>query len=227
MSPKFRFVCATRVSIEQFAAETMLGRSFSQVAASAELRLFPSNSTGLPVLYNIALREAASDPAVLIFIHDDVEILDLFWPVHLGFGLRMFDVIGVAGNKRRLPHQPAWYYKDSNFTIDDQEHLSGMVAHGSNWPSRMVTFFGPPYQQVKSLDGLMIACQSEVLLSKQLFFDEQFDFHFYDLDFCRQAEMCGLSLGTCSVSLLHGSGGRYGDQSWTRGYEKYLSKWKS
>ncbi len=163
---------------------------------------------------------------MLIFIHDDTAILDLFWAVHLVFGLRMFDVMGVAGSKRRMPRQPTWCYTDDNFTLEKQEHLSGMVAHGSTWPPDVVNFFGPPYQQVKLIDGVIIACRSDVLLAKQLFFDEQFDFHFYDLDLCRQAEMRGVRVGTCSVSVLHGSAGGYGDQSWTRGYEKYLAKWK-
>jgi hypothetical protein len=38
------------------------------------------------------------------------------------------------------------------------------------------------------LDGLLLAARSETLLSNQLTFDERFDFHFYNMDFCRQAE---------------------------------------
>ena len=62
----------------------------------------------LPHVYNIAIGEAKKDPAIPIFIHDDVELLDFFWPYHVLEGLKSFDVIGLAGNKRRIPGQPAW-----------------------------------------------------------------------------------------------------------------------
>jgi hypothetical protein len=40
-----------------------------------------ASRTGLPVLYNTALREAAQDPAILIFAHDDIHIAISFGPV--------------------------------------------------------------------------------------------------------------------------------------------------
>lgn len=192
-----------------------------------ELRLFPSNSTGLPALYNLALREAESDPAILIFVHDDVYLLDFFWPNHVYEGLRLFDVIGLAGNKRRVAGQPAWRFLDDRLTRDDRANLSGIVAHGSDWPPQYVSYYGPPYQQVKLLDGLFLACASETLLSHDVGFDERFDFHFYDLDFCRQAELRDLRLGTCSLSVMHASDGRFGSEGWRAGYAKYLEKWQS
>jgi hypothetical protein len=181
----------------------------------------------LPKLYNIALREAESDPAFLVFIHDDVQFLDFFWPDHVIQGLRVFDVIGLAGNKRRIPAQPAWRFKDDRLTRDDKENLSGIVAHGSSWPPEYVSYYGPPHQQVKLLDGVMIACRSETLLQRKIFFDEVFDFHFYDLDFCRQAELHDLRLGTWSISVLHASDGRFDTPGWKTSYAKYLAKWKS
>jgi hypothetical protein len=226
MTPKFRVICATREAEKDFAASTALGRSLALLPYPfVELRLFASNATGLPKLYNIALREAESDPAILAFIHDDVQLLDFFWPNHVFQGLRAFDLIGLAGNKRRLPAQPAWRFKDDQLTRDDRENLSGIVAHGLRWPPDYVSYYGPPYQQVKLLDGLMMACRSETLLSKNIFFDETFDFHFYDLDLCRQAELHNLRLGTWSISALHSSDGRFGTPSWRAAYAKYLAKW--
>jgi hypothetical protein len=225
---KIRIVCATREAEEKFAANTALGQSLALFPyPHVELRLFPENSSGLPSLYNIALREAEKDPAILIFIHDDAHFMDFFWPDRIVQGLKAFDVIGLAGNKRRVPGQPAWRFIDDKFTLDDREHLSGIVAHGSSWPPRYVSYYGPPRQPVKILDGVMFACHSETLRSRNLFFDEIFDFHFYDIDFCRQAELSGLSLGTWSVSVLHGSDGSFGTPSWRLAYSKYLGKWQS
>ena len=227
MSPKFRLVCATRETEQKFATNTALGRSLALLRYPyVELRLFPSNSAGLPHLYNTALREAATDPAILVFLHDDVHFLDFFWPNHIYEGLRAFDVVGVAGNKRRVAAQPAWRFVDEQLTRDGKENLSGIVAHGSEWPPQYVSYYGPPYQQVKLLDGVLLASASETLLSKDLFFDPRFDFHFYDLDFCRQAELKNLRMGTCSVSCLHASDGQFGAPGWRVAYAKYLDKWE-
>ncbi len=228
MSVKFRFVCASRESREDFAVKTALGRSLALYKYPfVELRLFPSNAVGLPALYNAAISEAVADPATLIFVHDDVFLCDFFWPNHLYAGLRSFDVLGLAGNKRRLPKQPSWFFKDAELNRDAPENYSGVVAHGSTFPPQNVSFYGPPCQQVKLLDGLMLAVKSETLLTRDVRFDERFDFHFYDLDFCRQAELRQLRMGTWTLSVIHESGGAFGTPSWRAGYEKYLEKWGS
>ncbi len=226
MTEKFRIVCATRESEARFATHTALGRSLAQLRYPfVELRLFAANAIGLPQLYNTALREAAQDPAILVFIHDDVWLMDLFWPNHLFQGLRAFDVVGLAGNRRRVPGQPAWRFTDAALTRDDRENLSGIVAHGRTWPPDYVSYYGQPYQQVSLLDGLLLACRSTTLLSKGIFFDERFDFHFYDLDLCRQAEQHGLRLGTWSISALHASDGTFDSPAWRAAYARYLEKW--
>jgi len=225
---KFRLVCATRESASAFAEHTALGRSLRLFPYPfVELRLFPDNSTGLPALYNRALNESAGDPAILVFVHDDVTFLDFFWPNHIFEGLRSFDIVGLAGNTQRAPGQPAWRFRDADLTRDAREHLSGIVAHGAQWPPDYVSYYGQPYQQVRLLDGVLLAARSEKLLGSGIRFDERFDFHFYDLDFCREAEQRGLRLGTCSVSVLHASDGRFGTPPWRAAYASYLSKWGS
>jgi hypothetical protein len=229
MNMKFRFVCATRASSRAFLYKTALGRSLSAYlhVPSVELRLFPKNRLGLPRVYNEALREAALNPAILIFVHDDVHLCDFFWPVHIVNGLRAFDVIGLAGNKRRVPRQPGWYFLDDKFQGDASENLSGTVAHGRSYPPKNVSMYGAPCQEVKLLDGLLLAVRSETLLSKGIEFDERFDFHFYDLDFCRQAEAKRVRMGTWTISVIHQSGGNFDTPSWQAGYAKYLEKWQS
>ena len=56
--------------------------------------------------------------------------------------------------------------------------------------------------------------------------DEQFEFHFYDMDFCRQAEVKGVTMGTIPLSLMHESGGNFSSEAWKQGYQKYIQKWK-
>jgi hypothetical protein len=227
MVAKYRFVCATRESYDDFFLKTALGRSLAIYRAPfAELTLFHSNARGLPSVYNEALRDAASDPAILVFMHDDVHLCDFFWHVHILAGLKHFDILGVAGNRRRVARQPAWCFLDEALSVDSAENLSGIVGHGSGFPPENLSSYGPPGQQVKLLDGVLLAAHSETLISKNLRFDERFDFHFYDLDFCRQAEAKHLRLGTWPLSLIHESAGQFGSPAWREAYAKYLDKWK-
>lgn len=221
-----RFVIATRASKEDFFAATAIGRSLSFYRnLEFEVRLSVSNSRGLPVAYNQAIDEAAERPAILVFVHDDVLLADYFWPHRIRQALEKFRIVGLAGNRRRLPGQPSWAFIDDRLTWDDREHLSGVVGHGSGFPPANLSIFGPAVQEVKLLDGLFIAVKSATLAESGIRFDERFGFHFYDLDFCRQAESKGLSMGTMALSVVHESGGDFRSESWRRGYAAYLEKW--
>jgi hypothetical protein len=211
-----------------FASETALGQSLAVFGSSPfiEIRVLGSNTTGLPALYNKVIDESADDPSILIFVHDDVYLCDFYWVGQVIAGLGEFQIIGLAGNKRRVPRQPAWLFIDDKFTWDDFANLSGMVAHGKGFPDCVLSIFGELGQQVMLLDGLFLACHSQMLIQNNLRFDEQFDFHFYDMDFCRQAENKGLKMGTWPISMIHESEGGFGGDAWRRSYMRYLDKWK-
>jgi hypothetical protein len=223
-----RLICATRENQADFFTKTALGRSLATYPWPVELRLFSENKAGLPSVYNQALRESIEKPALLIFIHDDVYLSDYFWADQVRMGLEMFDIIGLAGNRRRVANQPAWAFIDAQFTWDTRnEHLSGAVAHGKNFISDGVSVFGPTKQEVKLLEGVLIAGLSETFNNKGIRYDEIFDFHFYDLDICRQIEVNKLRMGTWPIAIIHESGGAFGSDSWQAGYAKYLAKWGS
>lgn len=224
---KIRFVCASRESKETFFTRTALGRSLSLFGFMPfmELRLFGGNAAGLPTVYNIAIDETRDDPAILVFIHDDVHLCDFYWASRMAEGLAQFQVLGVAGNRRRSPRQPSWAFVDDQFTWDSREHLSGVVGHGSGFPCSNLSVFGPPGQAVKLLDGLMLVTRSRTLHETGIRFDPRFDFHFYDLDFCRQAEAAGVTMGTWPFSVVHESGGNFRGEGWRRGYAAYLEKY--
>jgi GT2 family glycosyltransferase len=224
---KVRIVCATRAPRDLFPSSTALGKTLAvHRPAGLELRLFAGNSEGLSTVYNIAIDESAADPAILLFIHDDVHLCDFHWTDTLNDALGQFAVVGVAGNRRRVARQPGWRFLDERFTRDGRENLSGTVGHGHGFPAERIDVYGPSRQRVSLLDGVFLAVKSETLHSRKLRFDEQFDFHFYDLDFCRQAQRADASMGTCPISLVHESKGGFGNESWRRGYERYLAKWQ-
>ncbi len=224
---RIRVVCATRKDRDAFFAETALGRSLSLHRPSAvELRLFPGNRQGLPEVYNTAISESGKGDVILLFVHDDVHLCDFHWAERLREGLAAFDVVGLAGNRRRVPGQPAWLFTDETLTRDSRDHLSGIVGHGRALPLDGVNDYGPSGKPVKLLDGLFLAVRSDTLRAKSLSFDERFDFHFYDLDFCRQAERAGLSMGTWPISVVHESAGNFANDRWRLSYEAYLEKWR-
>ena len=223
-----RFVVATRSSFANFFTDTALGRSLALYypLGGVQVRVFESNTAGLPSVYNQAIEESREKPAVLVFCHDDLHLCDFFWSDHLREGLQKYDIVGVAGNRRRVPRQPAWLFLDEKFTWDT-ENLSGVVGHGNSFPCPDLSVFGPSGVPVKLLDGLLLACDSQMMIDKNFRFDERFDFHFYDLDFCREAERLGLSMGTWPISVVHESGGGFGSPAWDAAYAVYLEKWKS
>lgn len=223
---KIRFVCATRHGIEDFFAHAPLGcslqlyRSFPR-RQHIELRLFKNNVEGLSTVYNTAIEESKSDPALLIFIHDDVYLSDFYWADHLMEALDLFEIVGLAGNRRRLPRQVSWMYLDDQFTCDSFDNLSGVLGHGDGFPNlRQLSVYGDPGQEVKLLDGVMMAVRSQTLIENDLRFDPQFAFHFYDLDFCRQAELRRIKMGTWAISVIHASAGQLGGAVWKAAYQQ-------
>jgi len=221
-----RVVCGTRTSQQDFASKTALGRSLviHQEANPVDVLLFAENGQGLSTIYNLAIEHAREKPAILVFVHDDVHLCDFHWGERISEAVQTFNVVGVAGNTRRVPQQPGWAFVDDRFTWDQKQYLSGIVGHGKNFPCHLSNF-GPTPQACKLLDGLLLAADSERLIESGVRFDEQFKFHFYDLDFCRQAELANLTMGTWPLSVVHESGGAFNTPAWCEALGQYRSKY--
>jgi predicted O-linked N-acetylglucosamine transferase (SPINDLY family) len=223
-----RFVCGTRSDRDNFFEDTALGRSLKlyEKRPGLQLQLFDNNTRGLSTIYNSAIDYAAENPAILVFVHDDVWLTDYFWDERIRESLAHFDLAGVAGNRRRVPRQPAWCFAKDDMRWDEARYLSGTVGHGKGFPSKNVLTFGLSRQACKLLDGLLLIADSEMMTRTGLRFDEQFKFHFYDMDLCRQAELRGLRIGTWPLSVVHESVGAFGPKVWRESYELYLRKYE-
>lgn len=226
--PELLIVVATRVSAEDFLETTPLGRSLRRLSfvARLDMRLAFLNRDGLPVVYNRQINEENREK-ILLFVHDDVWLDDCFVKDRLVDALKAFDVVGVAGNTRRVPQQPGWAFTTHEpFTWDDQANLAGAVAHGKE-PCGVVNSFGPPGPRAcKLLDGVLLAARCRTLLDSGVRFDERFTFDFYDIDFCRSAELANLRMGTWPISITHASDGKFGSPGWQAGLQSYREKWK-
>lgn len=222
-----RIVSATRLSEDEFWRTSALGRSLAPWRVLPELSVEISyrNDRGLPEVFNRPLRDPAA-PDVLVFVHDDVWLDDEAWISRILAALQRYDVVGVAGNTRRLPRQPGWAFRrieDGEFEWD-HEHLSGRVLHGRE-AHGVPSFYGPAPAECELLDGVLLAVRTRALVGSGVAFDERFRFHFYDLDLCRQARAAGLSLGTWPITLTHQSIGSFNSPSWKAGLEVYREKW--
>ena len=225
---KIKVVVATREKQENFLKNTATGHSLTRnILPFVEVRLFPSNSQGLSTVYNQAIKETIGEDIILLFVHDDVHLIDFYIWHRIIEGLTHFDVLGLAGNISRSPNQPTWAHIDTKFVWDNPRNLSGVVGTGNGLQDLEINAYGSPRQKVKLLDGLFLAVRSKTIFEKNLTFDEQFKFHFYDLDFCRQAETKNLTCGTWDISVIHESGGDFGNPDWMEQHQKYLAKWGS
>jgi GT2 family glycosyltransferase len=222
---KLEIISATRLAESDFWQKSALGNSLRRLAYDQVLkpRISFSNNRGLPLVYNEGI--AAAEPeSIVVLVHDDVWIDDYFFTDRLRDALAAYDVVGVAGNRRRVAGQPAWAFPDTRFQWDEPVNLSGAVAHGP-YPFGAVSKFGTAPSACELLDGVFLAARKSVLSTAEVTFDPRFEFHFYDLDFCRTARQRGLRLGTWPICLTHQSGGAFGTESWRRSYARYLEKW--
>jgi hypothetical protein len=224
-----RIVVATRVSQNAFFKDTALGRSIKFLGNKyVETHMFPNNTRSLADVYNEAILACKKSPRVLVFIHDDVNILDFYWVERLRLGLQTFHVVGVAGNTRRVGYQPAWHsvgMRGAKLLWDDHKNLSGVIAHGEGFPPFNLSVYGTPGRKVVLLDGVFLAANSSLLIERNLYFDNRFKWHFYDMDFCRSAEIKDVSLGTWPISIAHLSGGKFVSPQWLEAKDIYFQKW--
>lgn len=220
-------VSATRMTEEAFWRDAALGKSLKRhMRQDARLvaKIACENTRGLSEIFNEAIASAPDD-ALLVFIHDDVWIDENTFVQAMSAGLQHYDVIGVAGNARIQPGQTGWCFVDKQFTWDDTAYLRGAVSHGQH-AFGPASAYGEPSGATELMDGVFLAAYKKRLVEAQVRFDTQFDFHFYDLDFCRTATRAGLQLGVWPVSMTHQSGGAFGTQRWRDKYVQYAQKWE-
>lgn len=214
------------MSKDDFWNKSPLGLSLKRMAHDTRLTLSVAyeNRRGLPDIFNERI-SASNHHEALVFIHDDVWIDDYFLADHVIEGLKSYDVIGLAGNRRRIQNQPTWLYINDEFTLDDETNLSGSVAHAAH-PFGAIVFYGSVPAECELLDGVFLAAKKSTLIDNEILFDPIFDFHFYDMDFCRTARMKKLRLGTWPICITHQSAGAFESTSWQNKYLLYREKWE-
>jgi GT2 family glycosyltransferase len=162
---------------------------------------------------------ASSKGDILIFSHDDIEILSPDMPGRLQRHLSNFDLVGVAGTTQL--HYVVWNWSGPPY-------IFGQVAHQDETGGIQVNIYGAPYPvipNIQAIDGLFMAARRSVF-EKVSFDDVTFDgFHHYDLDFSYSAFRAGLRLAVANdICIYHTSHGKY-DEVWTSYAQKFHDKW--
>jgi len=165
--------------------------------------------------YNRGLQQSKGD--LLIFCHDDIEILEPNFASLLEKYLGEYDVVGVAGTQRLI--HPIW-------TAAGWPYLAGQIAHPGKqqyeggWVINVYRAGHPVIGDIQVLDGLFIAARRDAAV--QVGWDSTtFDgFHFYDIDFSFRAFLQGYKLAVANTfAIIHGSEGRANPAE----YQKYGS----
>lgn len=163
--------------------------------------------------YNRGIDQAHGD--LLIFSHDDVEILTPDFARRIRAHLQDFDLIGVAGTTWLTGGACyPWEYCLVTSPLPESGKLIAFVHGGGD-------LIVPGIQ---ALDGLFLAMRTEV--AEAVRFDEQtFDhFHLYDLDFTFRAYLAGYRLAVCrDLFIVHHSHGRF-DETWQKYSRRFEAK---
>lgn len=165
------------------------------------------DASSLAEAYNRAIEVAKGE--LVIFSHDDIEILNADFKDRLFGHLRYADMVGIAGANRCTGG--AWASPGPHYVF-------GQVAHWHPEEKRYYAgVWGIPARRVdgiKAMDGVFL-CAKRSVVEKVQFDAEAFTgFHVYDIDFTFRAHLAGFRLAVgCDLCILHASTGTW-DDSW-------------
>ena len=224
MDKQIRIVTATTLSSEEFWATATLAKSmpfWEDPNDPIVIDVIERNSTGLPELYNRYLDEKYKGQIVL-FVHDDVSIQDAMFQNKLRTAHESYDVVGLAGGDNAVedPELLLWHVMSRS--------KSGIVAHPTKDGSSVNSVcFGPTPSPVELLDGLFISVDIDAALDRGYRWDEDFNFHFYDLSFSLTVSEKGGTMGTWPIWVVHsGLGDSYQSDAWKKQQPTFKSKYR-
>lgn len=187
-------------------------------------RIVYDNKRGLSEIYNEFLYDPAYKNDILLFVHDDVELIDVFMVDKLIN--TPFAVTGLAGTKQiNLACKPAWHL------MSEKEEWVGEVMHSKYDDKKdfnvvWTTRFGPTRSRALLIDGLFIAVNVKELTAQNVKFDEEFKFHHYDMAFCLDCNLKKVKIGVLPISVIHhGLGDSMNTHEWVSSAVNFTKKY--
>lgn len=189
-----------------------------------DLKLLHNNTKlGMPQYYNECLDNYGKICDYMIFVHDDVDFVNMDLTYQIEEGMQKYDILGVAGCiNPQIKDMNLWHL------MSDRNNLRGFAAH--SWEKTndqmLLTVFGPSPARVAIIDGVFIAINCKKVLNTKTRFDENFMFHHYDMDFSNTCNMNKLKIGVWPIMIDHSSPGlREFHDSWKKSNEFFKNKW--
>lgn len=210
--------------------DTHLMQSLSAIEDDVSLVMNVNNKCGLSKAYNIQLTpENLIKHDIVLFVHDDVYIDDrkIKGKLYTAINELNYDIVGLAGASEVKIGKPCLWHKMSR-----QSTWSGAVTHPINVEGRdklYVTSFGPWPSRCLVLDGLFLAVDLKRILEVGWRFNENYDFHHYDMSSCLDANNLKLKMGTYPIHVTHNSPGLndYNDKQYQQSEAKFYEQYKN
>ena len=154
------------------------------------------NTEGLSKKYNEIIEKYKNRGYDYIhFVHDDVFIYDDIDIIDYIVNEYKFDIFGVAGSSRSTVKPPYLWH-----LMSDKRCSLGSVEHGKVTESYLSTF-GANYGNCVIMDGVYMGINLKTIGEWR--FNENFDFHFYDIASSIDAFKKGLKLGIIPIHIRH------------------------
>lgn len=219
MSNLLIVICTQAKTEEEFSrlpVYVSLKKQYETNKPNIDFHLVKGNTRGLSECYNEILRDPKNLNKTVLFVHDDVVLEDLF--LYEKLISSPYSITGLAGAKsfNKQADKLAWHL------CADRSDFVGEVAH-INEKGIWTTVFGPTKSRALTVDGLFISCKVKDLVEKDLYFDENFNFHFYDIAFCLRANEKRVSCGVLPIRVIHHG---LGDSMLTEDWEQTNKKFK-
>lgn len=218
MSDLLVTVCTKAKSLKDFETRPIF-KSLNEHYTNNKLdfRLFTDNKKGLSECYNEVLEDPDNLNKTVLFVHDDVELNDLFLKEKLEDS--PYTVTGLAGCKtfNKNTEKCAWHL------ATEKDQMVGEVSHFHPQKGIWTTIFGPTNSRALILDGLFLAVKVQEIKDKDLRFDKSFPFHFYDITFCLRANEQKVTCGVLPIYAVHHG---LGDSMLTKEWEETNKQFK-
>ena len=159
-----------------------------------------------------------STGALVVFSHDDIDILDPDFLLHLAQGMAEVDVLGIAGTTSLSGPAYAWGGRAS---------VHGWLFHQSpdgRYDTAVFDLEAGLVTDIVAVDGAFFCARREV--AEGVGFDSAtFDgFHLYDIDFSYRAHLAGFRIGvTHDILIAHESAGNFND-TWKIYADRFMAK---
>jgi len=188
------------------------------------LKVFYNNKKPLLEVLLSVKKECASHgrPPNVVFMHDDLHIVDIDFREKIIAGFEIFDYFGVRGSNMMLVDNPRWHQTP----VCNRKSNHGLMEHQTPNGQRYMTAFGPYPAACPIFDGVFMAFKWDVF--KELKNVPEFDgFHLYDIELCTQAWDKGYKGGVMGIHLFHESRGEgILTDDWNKYAKVYSDRWR-